>query len=176
MPVLSYGEFTVVFNAIDSDNRSKLKSGISWATGDVKFTSGTADFTNTTNLPVELHDGKYSYTHNVADYTPEGGFIHIYISKSGIDDVDILVPTTGHYTARVTATSRTDTAFTTTRTETTTDFWANAYVMVMTSPGTTTFEFRKITAYDGTTKAITLDSALAGGTPAVDTGLILITL
>ncbi len=154
----------VTFFAIDSLSPPARKSGLtSWASGECQIWNGSA-FINTTNNPVEIGStGRYSLLLTATEL--RRSWLHVKIEKAGMQPADV----TGDMDEQVdfAVVSGDATTFVTDLTSSVTDFYKGGLVRGTTgaNAGCGT---RKISAYNGTTKAVTLESALPAAPSAAD--------
>jgi hypothetical protein len=160
MPFRTNAALTLTFAAIDTNNRPQRKSGLSWSAGDVKISTDGTSFTNTTNLPSELAStGRYSLALTAAEMNCS--WVHIMIVKANMDDIDIFFGTGGYPGTSVgTSGSNTATSFLSNFTEATDDYWKDSLLLF--TSGTLAGQLKKVSAYNGTTKFITVSSAFTG--------------
>jgi hypothetical protein len=166
MSVRRATSLVITVPALDSFNRPARKSGVVFVSGDTKISKDGAAFANTTNQPTEIgSSGRYALT--LAADEMDASWVHIYISKSGIDDFDQLIGTAGDPSGQVVANGgNTSSTFETNRAEATTDFWKDALILFTT--GTLAGQVKKISAYNGTTKFITTSTAFTSAPSASD--------
>lgn len=159
------------FAAIDSLNRPNRLSGLTFASGDAQISMDGDDWVATTNVPVELgSSGRYTFVLTAAEM--DAKWVHIKVVKSSIDEVDILFPTSGHPSGSVSADgSNSATSFLTNRTETDNDHWKDALLTFTT--GDLTGQVKKVSAYNGTTKIITVSGAFTGAPATGDRYLLI---
>lgn len=152
------------FPAIDLVTPPIRKSGIVWSAGQVQISKDGGAFTNTTNLPVEIAtlSGRYYVTLTPAEM--DAGWVMVKIERPDIQPYDISLSTGGHPSGIVlTDVGNTSSTFKTNLTESTSDYWRN--VLVLFTSGTLFGQVRKVIAYNGTTKFLTVDNGYTG-TPA----------
>ena len=173
MSVRRGSSLTISFAAIDSELRPQRKSGLSWASGDVKLSKDGGTVTDTDNLPVEIGStGRYALSLTSAEM--DAAWIHVMIDKDTIDPIDMLIGTAGNPSGTVvTDGGNSTTAFRTDLSESTDDHWRDC-LLLMTS-GSLLGQVKKVTAYSGSTHIITLGSALTA-TPSVGDRFILVNL
>ena len=147
MTVKANSAITISFAAIDSSGRPSRKSGLSWNVGDVQVTQDGAGFSNTTHLPVEIGStGRYALSLTSAEFN--GMWIHVKISKTGIDDIDLTFSTSGHHGGAVVAdASNTDTRFKTDLTSIKPDFCKDQFLL-FTDAVNVIQEVKKVSSYD----------------------------
>ncbi len=146
--------FTYSFPVIDTTNRPARKSGISFSAGDTKISLDGASFNNTTNQPAEIgSSGRYSIAFTAAEFNAD--LVHFYVEKAGIDPVDERIATGGQPSGTVvTNGGNTGLTFKTDRTESSNDYWRDALILF--TSGALIEQVKRISAYDGTTKFITV--------------------
>lgn len=151
---------TISFPMIDSTNRPLRKSGLSFAAGDTKISKDGGTFSNTTNTPAEIGStGRYALTLTAAEM--DAAWVHVYATITGADDTDSLIGTAGAPSGSVVSDAgNTATTFKTDRTESTTDYWKDALLLF--TSGTLAGQVKKVSAYDGTTKFVTLSAGFTG--------------
>lgn len=173
MPFRTNAALTLTFAAIDSFNRPNRLSGLSWSTGDVKISADGAAFADTTNLPSELGStGRYSLALTATEMNCS--WMHVMVVKSGIDDIDIFFGTGGYPGTSVgTSGSNTATSFLTNFSQTTDDYWKDSLLLF--TSGNLSGQLKKVSAYNGTTKFITVSSAFTG-TPSSGDRFILVNI
>lgn len=164
--------FTITFAAIDDAARPARKTGLTFSAGDTKISIDGGSFANTTNNPAEIAtaSGRYSLVLTAAEMDADN--IHIFVEKTGMDPVDYYLQTDGQPSGVVvTDGANTSATFETDLSESTDDYWKDA-LLLMTS-GTLDGQIKKVTAYDGTTKFITLGTSLTA-TPTGDDRFVLV--
>lgn len=157
---------TISFPMIDASARPSRKTGLSFVSGDTKISKDGAAFANTTNQPAEIGStGRYSLALTAAEM--DAAWVHVYVTKASADDFDSLIGTAGAPSASVVADGgNTSTTFKTDRAEATTDYWKDALVLF--TSGALAGQVKKVSAYNGTTKFVTLSSAFTGAPSAAD--------
>ena len=162
---------TVPFPAIDFTNPPSRKSGIVWTASDCQVSKDGASFANTTNLPTEIGtSGRYSVV--LTSSETDASWVMVKIERSDIQPWDIAMATGGHPSGTVVADGgNTATTFKTDLTEGTTDYWKD--VLILFTTGTLLGQVRKVVTYDGTTKFVTLSSALTS-TPTAGARFVLV--
>lgn len=157
---------TVSFPVIDTANRPERKSGISWTSGDSQISKDGAAFANTTNLPTEIGStGRYYLALTGAETAAD--WILIKATHTGVDDVDLLVPTSSNPTGTVAADGgNTALTFKTDLTQAVDNYWVDALITFTT--GSLIGQVKKVVAYNGTTKFVTV--GWTGLTAAPSTG------
>jgi hypothetical protein len=174
MSVRRADALTVSFPLIDSTNRPARLSGLTLIAGDCKISKDGGSFSNTTNLPAEIGStGRYSLALTSAEM--DADWVHVYVSKTGtVDDWDQLIGTSGNPSGTVqTNGGNTSSTFLTDLTSSTNDFWKDCLLLFMT--GSLAGQVKKISAYNGSTKFVTLASAYTG-TPSNGDRFILVNL
>lgn len=166
MSVRRADALTVSFPLIDSNNRPARYTGLTLITGDCKISKDGGSFSNTTNLPAEISAGRYSLALTAAEM--DADWVHVYVSKTGyVDDWDQLIGTSGNPSGTVqTSGSNTSSTFLTDLASSTNDFWKDCLLLFTT--GTLTGQVKKITAYNGTTKFVTISGAYTGAPSNTD--------
>ena len=164
MSVRRAAQTTISFPMIDAVNRPVRKSGLSFAAGNTKISKDGGAFANTTNTPVEIGStGRYALTLTAAEM--DAAWVHVTASITGADDFDSLIGTAGAPSGVVvTDAGNTASTFKTDRTESTTDYWKDALLLFTT--GTLAGQVKKVSAYNGTTKFVTLSAGFTA-TPGV---------
>lgn len=170
MPVRRAEAYTIVFPLIDPSNRPVRKTGVTFAAGDSKISKDGGAFANTTNSPAEIgSSGRYKLDLTATEM--DASWLAVYVEKSGVDPMDDRLATSGDASASVVADgSNTATTFKTDRAETATDYWKDALVRF--TSGNLKGQVRKVTAYDGSTKFVTLSSAFSSAPSAADRFLL----
>lgn len=150
---------TITFAAIDSLNRPARATGVAFS-GDVTISKDGNTFTNITNAVTEIGtSGRYKVTLTSAEM--DAAWVHIRVEKSGIDPVDICIGTDGSASGVVvTDGGNTSSTFKTDRTEATTDFWKDSLLLFVS--GALAGQVKKVSAYNGTTKFVTLSAGFTG--------------
>lgn len=148
------------FAAINVTNRPVRKSGLTFSAGESQISKDGSSFSNTTNLPAEIGGtGRYQLLLTVAEM--DAGTIHFKTTDAAMDDIDVILFTSATPTGIVqTDGGNSSTQFKTNRSEATTDFWKDALVLF--TSGTLVGQIKKCSAYNGTTKIITVSSAFTG--------------
>lgn len=164
--------YTISFPLIDNSDRPARKSGLTFSAGECKISKDGAAFSNTTNLPSEISFGRYSLALTAAEMAAD--YVHVYISKSGVDDLDMQFGTAGYESATVvTDGGNTATTFKTDRSSSTTDDVKDT-LLVFTS-GTLSGQVKKVSAFNGSTKFVTASAAFTG-TPSSGDRFILVNI
>lgn len=162
---------TISFVATDSASATgAAKVGLVLLSTDVKISKNGAAFVSATNAPAEINStGRYSLALTAQE--TNAAFIHVYIEKAGMRPCDILGPMSDQPAAAVVADAgNTATTFVTDLVSAVTDFWKGALV-VFTS-GTLAGQVKKVTGYNGTTKAITVADGFTSVPSATDLFLL----
>lgn len=165
---------TIAFPLIDSNNRPARYSGLTLVTGDCKISKDGASFANTTNLPAEIGStGRYSLVLTATEMN--ASWVLVIVSKPGyVDDWDQQIGTAGNPSGTVlTDGSNTASTFLTDLTASGTDYWKDCLLLFTT--GSLAGQVKKITAYNGGTKFVTISGAYTG-TPSNTDRFILVNL
>jgi len=142
---------------VDLTNRPARRSGVTFVAGDCQVSKDGGPFVNTTNLPVEIGtSGRYALTLTAGEM--DAAWVHIKIEKDGIvDPVDLLLGTAGNPTGAVVSdagnganTFKTDLA------ESANDHWKDCLLLF--TSGVLAGQVKKVTAYNSTTKFVTVGS------------------
>lgn len=144
---------TISFPAYDSTvTTGATKTGLTLLNTDVKISKDGAAFASATNAPSEIGStGRYSLVLTAAETACS--WIHVYIEKTGMRPQDVSGPLDSDPSAAVVSDAgNSATTFVTDLTEAVTDFWKDCLV-VFTS-GTLRGQIKKVTGYNGTTKAL----------------------
>ncbi len=150
------------FDAIDSAIPTALKSGLNFSAGEVQISKDRGAFVNVANLPVEISAGTYGADLTAAE--TNASWVHVRIIKAGMYPQRVGGFTGEQPTAAVVADAgNSATTFVTSLTQVQTDFWAGMFVRFQT--GALAGQARKITGYNGTTKALSFGTGFAS-TPA----------
>lgn len=157
MSVRRNDALTISFPLVDSNNRPTRYTGLTLVAGDCKISKDGGSFSNTTNLPTEVSAGRYSLALTATEM--DADWVHIYVSKSGyVDDWDQALGTSGNPTGTVvTNGGNTGTTFCTDLSSSTTDFWKDCLLLFTT--GSLAGQVKKITAYNGSTKFVTISGS-----------------
>lgn len=151
--------------AIDSTVPPARKSGLTLLTTDCKISKDGGSFANSSNAPTELGStGRYSLVLTAAEL--DCVILHLYIEKTGMQPFDQTYETTGHPSGSVVSGTLTTTAFSTDLTSSADDFWKDVFVTF--TAGALEGQTRKVSAYNGTSKVLTLTSALSAAPSAGD--------
>lgn len=133
------------------------KSGLVFVASDVKISKDGGTFASATNAPVEIGStGRYALTLTAAE--TNCGFLHVYIEKSGMRPQDFYgFAHPAPAAAVVTDAGNTATLFMTNLSSAVNDFYKDALLRF--TSGSLAGQVKKISAYNGTTKVVTLASA-----------------
>lgn len=163
---------TVSFAAIDATRRPLRRSGVVFALGDVQISKDGADFMNIAGAVSEIGaSGRYQFTLTAAEM--DASWDHVKIEKSSvIDPVDIQIGTDGRPSGTIQADAgNSATVFKTDLASSVDDFWKDCLI-VFTS-GALQGQVKKVTAYAGASKTITVGSAFTG-TPSAGDRFVLV--
>lgn len=144
---------TITFPLVDASNRPLRKADIVFDSTMVRLITPTGAAVPT-NLPTHLYAGRYMLQLTAAEM--DADWVHVMVEAPGCDPYDQMIGTSGHPGSTATG-SGTATAFETNLAESVTDYWTNCLVTFTT--GALAEQVRKVTGYNGTTKAVTVDSA-----------------
>jgi len=163
-------QFVLMFFAIDSADHVSPKTGLSFANTDMQLSKDGGDFANCTNSATELANGWYKVTLTSAEMAYD--LVAFKAIKAGADKVNLLITTDGFPVATVATDAGNGAAsFKTDRTEATDNYWNDCWLMFVS--GDLAGQVKRVTDYVGSTKVITLESALTG-TPADGDRFVLI--
>jgi hypothetical protein len=163
---------TITFPAYDSTvSTGATKTGLTLLNTDVKISKDGAAFASAANAPSEIGStGRYSLVLTAAETAC--GWIHVYIEKTGMRPQDVVGAMSDQPAAAVVADGgNSATTFVTDLTSAVTDFWKDALV-VFTS-GTLAGQVKKVTGYNGTTKALSFATGFTA-TPGTGDRFILV--
>lgn len=148
--------YTITFAAIDPTNRPTRAIGVSFLAGESRISKDGAAFANTTNLPAEVSSsGRYSLVLTALEMAADN--VHLYFQNANIDPVDITISTGGQPTGLVvTDGANTTLTFETDLTEATDDYWRDTLLLF--TSGALNGQVKKVNAYNGTTKFVTVAS------------------
>lgn len=170
--------YTITFAAIDPTARPARKTGLSFGAGDSVISKDGGAFVNTANSPSEINypgptaSGRYSLALTAAEMDADN--IHIVFKASGMDEADYQLQTGGQPSGQVvTDGSNTALTFKTDLSDTTDDYWRN--VLILFTSGSLVGQVKKINAYNGTTKFVTVLQGFTG-TPSSGDRFVLINL
>lgn len=158
--------YTFVVPILDPSARPAGKSGISWSAGQVQVSKDGGALANATNLPTELGTtGCYALTLTAAEMDALSVFVRF--TPTGGDPAYEHLSTNGFPSGSVVSNAgNTAQTFKTDRTEAAGDFWKDSLLLFTT--GSLAGQVKRITAYDGSTKFVTLSGALAAAPSAAD--------
>lgn len=161
----------VTFAAIDSTNRPVRKSGLVFTVGATMISKDGGAFANTTNTPVEIGTtGRYQLQLTAIEM--DASWVHLIVSLNGMDDVDMVLGTSGHSTGVIVSDpGNTAQTFKTNLTDAVDSYWVDTLIMFTT--GALFGQVKKVTAYSGTTKFITTQSAFTSTPAAGDRFMLL---
>ncbi|MBA2687791.1 MAG: hypothetical protein H0U64_06805 [Gemmatimonadaceae bacterium] len=157
---------SVTFAAIDSVSPTALKSGLTLLVSDVKISKDAGAFASATNAPTELGvTGVYALTLTAAE--TNCGWLQVLVTKTGMyPNASVMGAMSDQPAAAVVADAdNVATLFVANLTSAVTDFWKDAVVVFTT--GALAGQLKRVTGYNGTTKAL---SFAAGFTSAPATG------
>ena len=159
-------EYTISFPIIDSDNRPTRKVGVTFLNTDVRVSKDGGSFAVATNTPTEIGStGRYKLTLTSAEM--DAGWVHVYVEKTGSDPYDERIGTSADTSGLVvTSGSNTSSAFKTDLPQTVNDYWKDALLRFVS--GSLLGQVKKVTAFDGTSKVITLGSGFTSTPTAGD--------
>jgi hypothetical protein len=163
---------TITFAAEDSTlSTGARKSGLSILASDVKISKDGGAFASATNAPTEIGStGRYALVLTATEMNC--GWIHIYVEKTGMRPWDREGETDPQATFAVVADgSNSATSFVTNLTSAITDAHKGKFVRFQT--GTLAGQLRKVTAYNGTTKALSFADGFSAAPTAADVGTFL---
>lgn len=170
---MSYPRATQVLIPIelfDSTDPTMPETGLTFGASDTKIAADGGAFANTTNTPVEASNGLYWLTLTAAEM--DATSIIVVVSKAGVQRASVTIGTHGMPSASVVASGgNTSSSFDTDRSESATDYWKDAFLTFTT--GALAGQTKRVTAYDGTTKVITVANAFTG-TPSTGDRFVLI--
>ncbi len=149
---------------IDPNNRPSRKTGFTFTSGSAQVSKDGAAFANTGSLPAEIGSltGRYQLALTATEM--DAAWVHVKISQTGIDDLDVMLGTSGDPTGLiVTDAGNLAITFKTNLTSAVDDYWKDCLILFNT--GTLAGQVKKVSAYTGATKFITVASAFTG-TPA----------
>jgi hypothetical protein len=158
---------TITFPAYDSTvSTGALLAGLTFLASDVKVSKDGAVAVDATNAPVEITGmpGMYALTLTAAEL--ECSWPTVLVTKAGMRPCPLYGGMDAQRTAAVAGTGQTTTSFATDLTETTTD--AHKGKLARFQSGALAGQVRKITAYNGTTKALTFTDAFSAAPSAGD--------
>lgn len=173
MSVRRATQLVVTLPMTDGSTTGTMATGITFASGDVKVSKDGGTFANVTNLPTEIGStGVYALTLTAAEMN--ASWVHVLVNKTGYPPLNVQLGTDGSNAGTVqTDGGNTSQTFKTDRTEATNDFWKDTLLLFTT--GALAGQVKKVSAYNGTSKFVTLQSAFTG-TPSNGDRFILINL
>lgn len=168
--------YTMAFTLEDPLSPGSRKGGLTWSAGQVVISKDGAAAVNTTNLPTAISGapaGAYSLVLTAAEMDANEVLVMVtHPSAGAYDEKHKTAAGAGPYSASVVANGgNTATTFDTDRTESTADHWKDALLCFTT--GALEGQVKKVSAYDGTTKFVTLSSAFTGAPAAGDRFLLI---
>lgn len=152
---------TITLAPIDPNNRPARKTGFVFTTGSVQISKDGGAFANTGSLPAEIGSlsGRYSLALTATEM--DASWVHIKISKTGIDDIDIMLGTSSGQTGLVvTDVGNLATYFKTNLGTAVDDYWKDCLILFTT--GNLAGQVKKVSLYSGSTKFITVSVAFTG--------------
>lgn len=155
--------FTLAFLAQTAGGAA---SALTWAAADALISKDGGAFANTTNLPTEIGT---TGVHTLALTATEmdADTVVVRLVDAGMDVQIEVIETDGETSGAVVADgSNTASTFKTDLTEATNDYWKEA-ILLFTS-GSLAGQVSLVTAYNGTTKFVTLNRALTAAPSASD--------
>ncbi len=157
---------TITFPAYDSAlTTGATKTGLTLLASDVKMSKNGGAFASATNAPAEIGStGRYSIVFTAAEMNC--AYFYFYIEKAGMRPYDDGGAMSDQPAQAVVADGgNSATTFVTDLTSAVTDFWKD--VLVCFTSGALAGQVKKVTGYNGTTKALSFTS---GFTSAPSTG------
>jgi hypothetical protein len=156
MTIRKNDEHRITFPLYDNTDRSQRKTGVtSWTNVLISIDAGA--FAAATNTPTEIGQGVYTLALTAAEMN--GDVIHILIDAPGSDPVDQSLHTSGDPSGSVVADgANTTSQFKTDLIQVADDYWRGVYLLMTTGPIDN--QLKRVIAYDGTTKVITLFETL----------------
>ncbi len=146
----------ITFTALDVSTGAVM-TGLTFPAGEVQISKDAGARANVTNAVTELGMGVYTVTLTAAE--TDAIWLHFLVRKTGVRPIDVPGATSGHPSGAVVAdAANTATTFKTALASAVTDFYKGLLVRFTT--GALAGQVRKITAYNGATKFVTVDSAL----------------
>lgn len=156
---------TISFPAFDSTSTvGALKTGLSLLAADVQISKDGGAFAAATNAPTEIGQGFYSLVLSAAE--TNCAWIAILITKSGMRPQPVWGNMDPQRTAAVAGTGQTATLFVTNLTEAIDD--AHKGKLVRFQTGTLAGQVRKVSGYNGTTKALSFVAGFSAAPTAAD--------
>lgn len=158
MTIRKNHDHLITFPLYDNTDRSQRKSGVtSWSGLRVSKDGGA--FASATNTPAEIGLGVYSLVLTAAEMNCD--VIHVLIDAPEADPADQSIHTSGDPSGSVVADGgNTTSQFKTDLTQTDDDYWRGAYLLI--TSGELDQQLKRVIAYDGTTKIITIFETLTG--------------
>lgn len=163
---------TITFPALDSTvTTGATKSGLALLASDVKISKDGGAPASATNAPTELGtSGRYALVITAAE--ANCGWFHAYIEKAGMRPQDVYGSMSDQPAATVVSDAgNSATTFVTSLTSAVTDHWKDALVCF--TSGALAGQVKKVTGYNGTTKALSFTSGFTAA-PATGDSFILI--
>lgn len=149
----------IAFDLVDDTDGKTPETGVTISAGDLKLSKNGLSYANAAGSWTEIGEGSYYYEATTSE-VDQVGFLLLKIVKTGIRRRvrKVLIWGRPRYrTGVVNDASATTTSFVTDLSETGTDHWKDAFLTFRT--GSLTLETRKVTGYNGTTKAVSFTSA-----------------
>jgi hypothetical protein len=155
-----------MFAAIDTASRPSRKTGLSIANTDIQISKDGGAYANATNGATELGTtGRYKVDVTAAEM--DASWVSVKVVKTGMDDVDYNIATSGNPSGSVVSNgSNAAGTFCTDLTQSTNDHWKDSLLLF--TSGSLAGQVKKVSAYDGTTKFVTLSTAFTGAPSAGD--------
>lgn len=155
---------TVTFPAFDSTTGAR-KPGITFLAGDIQISKEGGAFVNTTSLPAEIgSSGVYALSLTAAEL--DCAWFHVIGNKAATRPIDFGGDMTDQPTAAVAGTGQTTTSFVTNLTSAVNEAHKGKIVRFQT--GLLAGQVRKVTAYNGGTKALSFNDAFSAAPAAGD--------
>lgn len=159
---------TITFFAVDDVGAPARRSGLTLLTTDVWLSKNGGAFAHPGSAPVEIGStGRYALALTAAE--TDCDWLHIYIEKSGMQPQDVLGSMSEQPSAAV-VTGTSAGTFITNLSNAVDDFWKD--VLVVFTTGALAGQVKKVSAYNGTTKALTFSSPFTAAPSAGDLFLI----
>ncbi len=165
---------TITFPMYDAVSTiGETKSGLALLASDVKISKDGGSVASATNAPAEIGaSGRYALLLTASE--TNCGWFHAYVTQAGARTQDIMGSMSEQPAAAVVSDAgNTPTSFVTDLTSGIVDFWKDALV-VFTS-GALAGQTKKVTGYNGTTKALTFASGFTSA-PAAGSLFLLINI
>ena len=155
---------------VDKNSPQTKKSGITFTTGMVQISKDGGAFANTTNLPVEISTtGRYTLLLTALEM--DATTVLIKIINTLILDVDIVIITDLNVSGAVVSDAgNSATQFKSDLSGATNDMYKD--LLCLFTSGTLAEQVKKVSAYNGTTKILTLSAFT--GTPSVGDRFVLV--